>query len=744
MACCMVHVLRMPSRKRPPLRLLFVDTETTGFVPRTHRVIEVACVVTIDGQEHATYETLIRPPESAAIPLPIQVLTRIRPGDLTHAPTFETVLPTLQNLVTPDTIVVGQNIPFDIGMLRGEGWDLSQQPWIDTSMLASIVFPELESYSLGFVSTALGLPHAPRHRAMGDVRATIGLLERCMQRLQELPEEDVEKLRALARRGPIGYRHVIASLPKSHAPTRPLWLLPPARSATVATPRTITPPPTGVVRLCQEPLDPEGAASLLNGGLANGWYAVKNLHNALRRSTLPTGVTVFDAPGSLLSGPRATTLMSQTSLTADELTLAMKLVLYSPRSDRDLPLHGGERSVWSGKLACTDASEEYRALVAAAAVGPAILSHRHVLSLAQSADAVIPPDRSLVIEDASMLEDTATQAFGWTCHLPTIRSAAEGDARLTGCVDMIDLWSERVRAGTDQVTLGEAHLHDRPAQELSQSLRSFLAEGLPPILAQAAEDLLRILDPANLAGRFAWIESYGDRQKTISSVPARVDQLLADRLFLRTRTTLLGPPGDDAWWSSILRDPPLRSTELPAQPSPIRIVLTRGMPTEQAVFEGGGRTIALLASKRLIEDLYVRHAEAMEAKGGTLLCQGLSGGMGRMQAEFAAATPPAILAMTPWMYEGLHLPPASVRRLVLPTLPFDHPSHPVISRRGARFQDSFNEYALPRLLFRLARIVRHFARHATHDAELIVLDDRLATKAYGARVAAYMSSLSRP
>jgi DNA polymerase III epsilon subunit-like protein len=56
-------------------------------------------------------------------------------------------------------------------------------------MLAPIVFPELKSYSLGFVSDALKLPHEPKHRALGDVRATAMLLAACFERFTMLPAE---------------------------------------------------------------------------------------------------------------------------------------------------------------------------------------------------------------------------------------------------------------------------------------------------------------------------------------------------------------------------------------------------------------------------------------------------------------------------------------------------------------------------------------------------------------------------
>jgi DNA polymerase III epsilon subunit-like protein len=154
-----------PLVKLPALPIVVLDTETTGFVPRTHRVIEYACVALSEGKPVSEYEQLLSIP--ADIPPHVQVITNIRNEDLVGKPAFADIHAKIAAMVTPETLVVGQNVRFDIGMLKGEGWDLSAQPWIDTSMLASLVFPELASYSLGYLSEVLKLNHEPKHRALG-------------------------------------------------------------------------------------------------------------------------------------------------------------------------------------------------------------------------------------------------------------------------------------------------------------------------------------------------------------------------------------------------------------------------------------------------------------------------------------------------------------------------------------------------------------------------------------------------
>jgi Rad3-related DNA helicase len=112
-----------------------------------------------------------------------------------------------------------------------------------------------------------------------------------------------------------------------------------------------------------------------------------------------------------------------------------------------------------------------------------------------------------------------------------------------------------------------------------------------------------------------------------------------------------------------------------------------------------------------------------------------------MQAEFLMAEGKCVMVMTPWMYEGLDLPKNTVAHLFIQTLPFDHPSHAVISKRALRYGDPFSEYSLPRLTQRLFRLLRTYSLHATSDGTISILDDRLQKKEYGKKLKHSLASL---
>lgn len=727
--------------KLPKIPFIVLDTETTGFVPRIHCVMEYACAVVKDGKLQQEYEQLFTLREKCEIPQAVQVLTRIRPDDVAGKPSFEQSLPTIRTLLSDDAIIVGQNVKFDIGMLKGEGWDLSDRPSIDTSMLASLLFPEIESYALGYMSSVLKLNHTPPHRALGDVRATLELLSKCWERLTELTPKQVTKLNEFAMRGPEGYRRLFGVLQGS-GKTSPRWLTAGKKSGTLPKPVTITLPEKGKVILTEEPLDPSFAQSILAGLTGPTWLAVKNVEATADRFPESKDFTVLYPPEFALSEVAKEKFLSQTEFAGDEITLAMKLELYPASVRADLPLHGEEYAIFTGKLACTAESPEYKKLKDKAAHGPAILSHQHLLTSALAPEPALPQDLSLIIDDASMLEDTATQAFAWFCMLSSLRAASQGSAALTKCADLIELWAERIRNEMDLRYLAPSDLESRESTELRRIITDIVTTAIPPQVKLPLEHLLLILDPQNLPGRITWIEAMPDGSKIIKSVPEDIGSLMAKHVYANYPTTLLIPPASQDDLQSVLPDAvqaALKNTG-PLADSELAIAMPVGMNLEMIFKKPEGKTIVLVSSKRTIEDIFVKHAERLEAEGTTLICQGFNGGQGRMRAEFHKAASPAFLVMTPWTFEAMELPENTVDRLILQTLPFDHPSHPVVGRRAGRYRDPFSDYSLPRLKHRLFRLLRTFRRHAKPGAAVDILDDRLRTKPYGREVTGYLLS----
>jgi DNA polymerase III subunit epsilon len=170
------------------LEYVVVDVETTGgSAYRGDRVTEVAAlVVTGTGTVLEEFQTLIDP--ERPIPSFITRITNITNGMVRGAPRFFDIAPEIQRLLA-GRVFVAHNAPFDRGFLDAELRRATgsgpEGRTLCTVRLARKVVPEVASRSLDALSYYFALDNEARHRAMGDARVTLRLLDRLLERLEE-------------------------------------------------------------------------------------------------------------------------------------------------------------------------------------------------------------------------------------------------------------------------------------------------------------------------------------------------------------------------------------------------------------------------------------------------------------------------------------------------------------------------------------------------------------------------------
>lgn len=733
----------------PPLPFTVFDTETTGFVPRTHHIIEFASMTARGGEVVDEYEQLLS--VEGEIPPHVQVLTHIKPEDIAGKPTFAECMEEMMKRIGEDTLLVGQNLGYDLGMMRGDGIDLTNRPWIDTSMLASVAFPEFDSYSLQYMSNRLKLNHAPAHRALGDVRATTELLGHIWERLLELSAEELAFAKSVMERSSEGYKMLFTALP-AEGGKGATWLGGFANKKTKkdAPAVTLTTPAPGHIRLVEESLDPRTLQSVIDAASADAsvtrWIAVKNLEGSLARVTLPQNVRAIHPPQLLANPDAVAALLAQEAFTADEATLALKLKWFNPRTRNDVALHGGEKDVWGGKIACTHVSEAYVSQFKERAAA-FVIDHRQLFALLSMKDHAsaekLGDNAHVIIDDASMLEDTATKAYGIECFLDDVRGAALGNDKLMAFTDLLMLWAEKIRGYEETHYLTQAD-YDRPETlTMIQSLEEFLADTTLPEQTLSQLSKVRSLLTKNLLKeQLVWTERRMNGSLSLNAAPLHIDLLLKVDLYDRFPTTLLIPQGTNGKMPEMV--PARTPVELVTMNDTHPCLCKISFPQDHSLkefFENPlpGKTIILAGSKRIIEQAFIDHMERFEKEGITLICQGLGGGTGRMESDFAAAEGTAIWMLTPWMYEGIEQPEGTVDRLIIDTIPFDHPNHPIASRRKEHYGNGFEEYLLPRVQHRLFRLMRTFCRHKNDGGEALLIDKRLHEKSYGPKLMNYLA-----
>lgn len=747
--------------KLPPFSFTVIDTETTGLIPRVHSIIEFASVRVENGKIADEYSQLFSLHEE--LPAVTQTLTRIHPNDLVGKPTFSDTHETILTHIGTNTVIMGQNVGFDIAMMKGSGLDLSDQSWIDTSMISSLVFPEFDSYSLGFMSTVLGLRHEPVHRAMGDVHATLQLIERCWERLQEIPEDLLNIAKNIGQQSTDAYKIFFSSIPISKKKKTPAWLKTRStlrQSSGQAPPEIrnkfknqkikIQKPERGVVDLVEEPLEPGFLQGVVNAcsedPLTTHWIAVKNLEHTVRYLHIPEHARILLPPFLLPDADIVQKFAEQQTFATDETTLAIKLAWYEPADRGDIPIHGNERFTWNGKIACTDTAPVYIKQFSDLP-HTLIIDHRQLLAFLadpeHTAHHALNERAHIIIDDASSLEETATKAYGWTLNLDDVRAAGTGDALQTTFIDVLQLWIEKTRALTDMHILSRSDLATPHVRGLKEQINHIGERHLSPQWTSIMKKLHELFDSEQRSPRISWIETRQDGGQRIHSVPECIDHMLQSSLYEKFPTTLLIPPESADRLREIL-PPKTKSRARPTQKKPAFSSLQFSSPTlidDVLTNPPAGKTIILMPGKHAIERAFVTFAETLEKKGYTLFCQGFSGGQGRFQSEFGALTGSALLLITPWIFEGLELPPESLDHLTISTLPFDSPAYPTIARRSLHYQDPFLQYSLPRLEQRLFRILRTYARFAKEGSDVTFTDQRLESKQYGKKVKKYLTSL---
>lgn len=118
---------------------IIVDTETTGLDPNTAKVVEVAWLkVDIqdtgrrrleDFSDEEAGQRYVNP--KTDIPIMASCIHHITAREVSNAPgIYKDIIP------IKDEIIVGHNLKFDIEMLKNNGLNLSNRPYIDTLTLA--------------------------------------------------------------------------------------------------------------------------------------------------------------------------------------------------------------------------------------------------------------------------------------------------------------------------------------------------------------------------------------------------------------------------------------------------------------------------------------------------------------------------------------------------------------------------------------------------------------------------------
>lgn len=157
--------------------IVVFDLETTGLDADVDRIIEIGAIKLKGMEPVAQFETLVKP--EIELTDDIVKITGITPNMLEGQPAIETVLPKFLDFIE-GSILVAHNAEFDTSMIRAAcsrlGIDL-EWPCFCTLKMARELLPDLENKKLDTIARHYGLTFEARHRSVGDVKVTVGVLK---------------------------------------------------------------------------------------------------------------------------------------------------------------------------------------------------------------------------------------------------------------------------------------------------------------------------------------------------------------------------------------------------------------------------------------------------------------------------------------------------------------------------------------------------------------------------------------
>jgi hypothetical protein len=185
---------------------IVLDLETTGASPTTGCAItEIGAIAIRGGEILEEFSSFVNP--QVALPEYIVNLTGITDEMLMDAPLINEVFPDFIEFIDRHEHVhlVAHNAPFDLGFLKAAAAQLSHT-WpkyevIDTVKLARRVIErsEIENYKLGTLSQFFNTKALPNHRALDDVKTTVEVLHRLIERLSGYQVFTIAELKKFMR-----------------------------------------------------------------------------------------------------------------------------------------------------------------------------------------------------------------------------------------------------------------------------------------------------------------------------------------------------------------------------------------------------------------------------------------------------------------------------------------------------------------------------------------------------------------
>jgi DNA polymerase III epsilon subunit family exonuclease len=173
----------LPELKREvrEMPIVVFDLETTGLDPHADRIIEVGAMKLEGLKVVSEFSSLVH--TDIELTDDIVRMTGITPDMLKGQPKIDQVLPKFLEFIE-GSVLVAHNAEFDMSMIKATcsraGVDL-EWPCFCTLKMARVFLADLENKKLDTLASHYGLTFEARHRAIGDIKVTVGVLNELLR-----------------------------------------------------------------------------------------------------------------------------------------------------------------------------------------------------------------------------------------------------------------------------------------------------------------------------------------------------------------------------------------------------------------------------------------------------------------------------------------------------------------------------------------------------------------------------------
>ena len=693
--------------------MIFLDLETTGFDPKTDKIIEFAAVKTDENFEVLeTLDFLVNPQKD--IPAIVVHITKISQDQVDGEKPFEDRLEEVKAFVGDD-VIVGHNIGFDISFLKEYGIAMENKS-LDTCDLANLILPPQGSYALEVLSDTLDIEHKYKHRALGDVLACVDLMKILESQYSNLPQEFWNGLDQYQPKVESElFEFLLEERERKNTQGEALVLKQKGF-------KSIQPTPVESDALIQlAHIDGVFAHALdimKNGGVVSVPQDYVSSFEACFRENGIDDFQVLYGAKKYPSQEKLAEFMEKEKFDEKESLVLLKVLRNTsqqrPISEIDLNIHWGDFPVWRDKIAASSGEKNN---MYADQKFPLLVSHD---VLFQGELDIPNRTQTFVFE---LREDLLDKVYTQTLYeLPFLESLEQQAAdAFADFFEEIRNWmlsdGEEVGYYGKQKLLSVEDLYSEGFAYLKSKFQSL--KGL--YSGNEKVDVLEQFFVADVS-QLRMLMMNGKQKLSFSfheeSFISKLKEVLPEGTSI-ANMAIETKAGEDDFMRQFFgveskklvqeeslykADVVMPQAQFPGPKNP-NFAHAVKQELEDVFANHSGKVLVMCASKAQTDDLFMHFAVGHEITGERhFAATGVSGGKHKI-LHYLRKNDDAVLFASPDFCDALALEGFNFEAMVVAKLPFDAPT-PVIKHRGDKFKNGFTEYTLPKSVLKLQRSIR--------------------------------------